>query len=197
MSDRTSRLDVAAAEGAPPIRLANLGWVALALLVMVAAIESERHWLLNFVHVLAGLLWTGIDLFMGFVIGPILRRVPLESRRAIICRLMPRMLFIMPTLAVVTGTAGWFLAERGGYLDLPYPEFWWVAAALGIIAVLTVQGLGILLPTNLLVYFEIRKPRPDGARIGRWMRLYVRVVSIQGVMQIAIVAVMARFVAGL
>lgn len=172
-------------------------WVALVLVVMIAAIESERHWFLNFTHVIAGVLWTGIDLFMGFVIGPILRAVPLETRRAIIMRLMPRMLFLMPTLATVTGTTGWFLAERGGYLDLAYPAFGWVAAALTIIAVLTIQGIGFLLPSNLIVYFELRKPNPDGAKIGRVMRRYVIVTAIQGVMQVAIIVIMARFVTGL
>jgi len=184
-------------EAIPPIRAANLIWVALALAVTVAAINSEQPWLLNFIHVMAGVLWTGIDLFMGFVIGPILRRVPLEARRAIICRLMPRMLFLMPTLAAVTGTAGWFLAKQRGYLDIDYPAYGWVAAALAIIAVLTVLGLGVLLPTNLRVYFELRKPAPDTTRIGRWMRVYVRVVALQGLLQIAIVVVMARFVTGL
>jgi hypothetical protein len=183
-------------EAIPPIRLTNLAWVALALAVTVVAINSAQPWLLNFIHVMAGVLWTGIDLFMGFVIGPILRRVPLEARRAIICRLMPRMLFLMPTLAAVTGTAGWFLASQRGYLDIDYPAYGWVVAALAIIAVLTVLGLGVLLPTNLRVYFELRKPAPDTARIGRWMRVYVRVVALQGVLQIAIIVVMARFVTG-
>ena len=68
------------------------------LVVMVVAIQSHDLWFLNFVHVLTGLMWTGIDLFMGFVIGPILRRLDLTVRRAFITRLMPRMLFIMPTL---------------------------------------------------------------------------------------------------
>jgi hypothetical protein len=184
-------------EAIPPIRLGNLTWVALALAVTVLAVNSDQPWLLNFVHVMAGVLWTGIDLFMGFVIGPILRRVPLEARRAIICRLMPRMLFLMPTLAAVTGTAGWFLAKDRGYLDIGYPEYGWVAAALAIITVLTVLGMGVLLPTNLRVYFELRKKTPDTARIARWMRLYVRVVALQGMLQIAIIVVMARFVTGL
>jgi hypothetical protein len=187
---------VAVADAAPPIRPANLAWVALALLVMAAAIASGVHWFLNFVHVISGLLWTGIDLFMGFVIGPIMRAMPFAARRALVARLMPRMLFIMPTVSAVAGTTGWFLARQGGYLALDYPEFWWVAAALVIVAVLTVQGLFILLPVNLLVYFEGRKPQPDAARIGRLMRWYVYVVALQGAMQIAIIVVMARFVTG-
>jgi len=52
----------------------------------------------GFVHVLAGGLWTGIDLFMGFVVDPILRAAPFEARRAVITRLTPKTLF-MPTLA--------------------------------------------------------------------------------------------------
>ena len=83
----------------PKIRWRNLAWVALALAVMIVAIQGEELWFLNFVHVLAGILWTGIDLFMGFVMGPILRLVDVATRRAIVVRLMPRMLFLMPTLS--------------------------------------------------------------------------------------------------
>ena len=192
--------DAAAAlpgEAIPPIRLANLVWVVLALAVMVAAIAADDPWLLNFVHVMAGVLWTGIDLFMGFVLGPIMRRVPLEARRAIICRLMPRMLFLMPTLAAITGTAGWYLADQFGYLDLPWPQKGWVVAALVIIAILTVQGLGVLLPTNVRVCLELQRPTPDLEKIGRWMRRYIRAVAFQGAMQVAIIVIMAKFATGM
>ena len=186
-----------AAAPVPLIRLRNLVWVGLAHAVMVAAILDGGLWFLNFVHVLAGVMWTGIDLFMGFVMGPIIRRVDLDSRRAIITRLMPKMLFLMPTLSIVTATAGWFLAERRGYFDLPYPEFGWIAAALAIVTILTIQGLGILLPTNLRVLFQLQKPQPDMARIGRWMRTYVWVIASQATLQVAIIVVMARIATGL
>jgi len=55
----------------------------------------------------------------------------------------------------------------------------------------------VLLPTNLMVYFEMRREIPDGARIGRLMRRFVYAVALQGVLQVAIIAVMARFVTGL
>lgn len=179
------------------IRLANLWWVAAALAVMVAAIQSEVTWFLNFVHVMTGALWTGIDLFMGFVVGPILRRCDLAVRRAVITRLMPRMIFLMPTLAAITGTAGWFLAQQLGFLDVGYPAFYWVVAALAIIAVLTVQGFGVLLPTNILVCLEMQKPEPDAAKISRWMRRYIAATAFQGALQVAIIVVMARFATGL
>jgi hypothetical protein len=167
-----------------------------AFALMIVAIVGSSLWFLNFVHVMAGALWTGIDLFMGFVIGPVLRRVSRETRRAMIAGRIPRTLILIPTLSINTSTAGWFLAVRMGFLELGYPEFWWVIAALAIVTVLTIQGLGYLLPTNLRLFFEIQKPVPDHAKLGRWMRTYVRVVAVQGAMQVAILVVMARFATG-
>ena len=175
----------------------NLIWVALALAVMIAAILSTNDWFLNFVHVISGLLWTGIDLFLGFVIGPIMRRVTFPVRQAITIRLMPRMMFILPTLAVIAPTAGWFLAVQQGYLELAFPELWWLIAALFITTILSIQGVAVLLPTNIMVYLEMRKSEPNGKRIGRLMRRYVRVVAFQGSMQVLIIVIMSRFATGL
>jgi hypothetical protein len=181
---------------AAPLRPAYIIAAIAALAAMVVAVLGSSLWFLNFVHVMAGSLWTGIDLFMGFVIGPVLRRVSLDTRRAMIAGIIPRTLILMPTLSAITSTAGWFLAVRLGFLDLGYPQFWWVIAALAIVSVLTVQGLGYLLPMNLKLYFEIQKPAPDPEKLKRWMRTYVRVVGVQGVMQVAIIVVMARFATG-
>jgi len=188
---------------APPATVASplKPWYLVAALaaaaVLIAAILSPNLWFLDFVHVMAGALWTGIDLFMGFVVGPVLRRASLDTRRTMIAGIIPRTLVLMPTLSIITSTAGWFLAVRLGYLDLGYPQFWWVIAALAIVTVLTVQGLGYLLPTNLRLYFEILKAAPDHDKLARWMRTYVRVVAVQGCMQVAIIVVMARFATGL
>src|SRR5450759_3043524 len=150
---RTQRLG----ERIAAIIAAKAAAAAAALAAMMAAILSPSLWVLDFVHVMTGALWTGIDLFMGFVIGPVLRRVTLDTRRAMIAGIIPRTLILMPTLSIITSTSGWFLAVRMGYLDLGYPQFWWVIGALAIVSLLTVQGLGILLPMNLRLYFEIMK----------------------------------------
>jgi hypothetical protein len=192
-----SGLATSPAAAASPLRPWYLAAAVAALAVMIAAILGDNRWFLDFVHVMAGALWTGIDLFMGFVIGPVLRRVTLDTRRAMIAGIIPRTLILMPTLSTITSTTGWFLAVRLGYLDLAYPTFWWVIAALTIVSVLTVQGLGYLLPMNLRLYFEIMKPAPDPDKLGRWMRTYVRVVAVQGIMQVLIIVVMARFATGI
>lgn len=181
---------------AMPLRPWYLAAAALALVMMVVAIRGDSLWFLNFVHVMTGCLWTGIDLFMGFVIGPVLRRVSFETRRVMVAGIIPRTLVLMPTLSTITSTAGWFLAVRLGFINLGYPEFYWVIAGLATVTVLTVQGLGYLLPMNLKLYFEIQKATPDHDKIARWMRTYVRVVAIQGTMQVLIIIVMARFATG-
>ena len=181
---------------AAPLRPAYIAVAVAAVAVMIAAILGSSLWFLDFVHVMTGSLWTGIDLFMGFVVGPVLRMLNLDTRRAMIAGIIPRTLILMPTLSAITSTSGWFLAVRMGFLDLGYPQFWWVIGALAIVSVLTVQGLGYLLPMNLKLYFEIQKSAPDHEKLRRWMRTYVRVVGVQGVMQVAIIVVMARFATG-
>src|SRR5262245_42150661 len=116
----------------PVVRWSYVGYSLIALGVMVAAIMSHDRWFLNFVHVICGVMWTGIDLFMGFIVGPILRRIDIAARREVIVRLVPRTLFLMPTLAIITGTSGWYLAKDLGYLDLAWPQYGWVAAALAL-----------------------------------------------------------------
>ena len=118
-------------------------------------------------------------------------------RREIIIRLVPKTLFLMPTLSIITGTTGWFLAKDLGYLDLPWPQFGWVAAALVLVVLMTVQGTFYLLPTNLMVCLELRRPNPDIAWISRKMRNFFYAVAAQGTMQVLTIIIMARFVSGI
>jgi hypothetical protein len=184
---------------APPgvIRWPYLGYALIAIGVMIAAITSHDRWFLNFVHVIAGVMWTGIDLFMGFIVGPILRRIDFAARREVIVRLVPKTLFLMPTLAIVTGTSGWYLARDLGLLDLAWPQFGWVAAALTLVTLMTIQGTGYLLPTNLRVCLELRKPNPDTEKISRMMRSFFFAVACQGTMQVLTIVIMAKFVSGI
>jgi uncharacterized membrane protein len=173
-------------------------WCALAAIAaMTVAIVIRNLWLLNFIHVLSSLLWTGIDLFMGFVLGPILRRVELPVRREIARRLTPRTLFLMPTVSIISGTTGWFLAVELGYATLDWPPYGWVAAALVLVMLMTIQGLGFLTPVNVLVCLELRKIEPDLDKISAWMHRYFFAVATQGTMQVAIIVIMTRFRTGI
>jgi hypothetical protein len=173
-------------------------WYAVASLgAMTGVIVFGNLWLLNFTHVFTSLLWTGVDLFMGFVLGPILRRVDVPVRREIVRRLTPRTLFLMPAVSIISGTTGWFLAVRLGYAALDWPAFGWVAAALLLVALMTIQGLGFLTPVNVFVCLELQKQKPDLDKIKVWMQRYFYAVAMQGTMQVAIIVVMTRFRVGI
>jgi len=179
------------------VRWRYLGWSLAALAVMAAAIMVDNLWFLNFVHVSTSLLWTGVDLYMGFVLGPILRRLDLSTRREIVQQLTPKTLFLMPTISIIAGTTGWFLAVQLGYTALPWPAYGWVAAALVLVTLMTILGLGFLTPLNVAVCLEMQKPEPDLKWISGWMSRYFYAVALQGSMQIAIIVVMTRFRAGI
>jgi len=178
------------------LRWRYLWWSLAALAVMTAAIALDNLWFLNFIHVLSSLLWTGVDLYMGFVLGPILRRLDLSLRRGIVMQLTPKTLFLMPTVSIIAGTTGWFLAVQLGYTALAWPAYGWVAAALTLVTLMTILGLGFLTPVNVWVCLELQKREPDLKRIGFWMQRYGYAVAAQGLMQIAIIVVMTRFRAG-
>ena len=92
---------------------------------------------------------------------------------------------MLPTLAIITGTSGWYHAKQLGFLEVGWPAYGWVVAALVLVVILTIQGLLMLFPVNIRVYLELRKAQPDGEKIGRLMKFYIRMMAVQGVTQIA------------
>ena len=171
-------------------------WIIIPIGALIIAIASTNLLLLNYVHVFTSILWTGTDIFMAFLLGPILRKVSLSTRKEIISWLMPKMVFFMPTVASVTTTAGYFLASKLGLITFETPVVYWITTVLIIVTVMLIQGLGILLPTNIRVYYELRKKESDMTKIQRLMRRYVKVVATQAVLQFVIIFIMANFATG-
>jgi hypothetical protein len=99
----------------------------------------------------------------------------------------------MPTVSIISGTTGWFLAVDLGYTALAWPAYAWVVAALVLVALMTIQGLGFLTPVNVFVCLELQNAEPDLNKIAVWMQRYFYAVALQGLMQIAIIVVMTRF----
>ena len=171
-----------------PVR--GLVIVAVILAGLIAAIASNSLWALDFFHVAGGGLWTSIDLFLGLIIGPILGGMAVQSRIDFTIRFMPKMLLIMPTLVAMTLGAGFQLARKLGNLDVAYPHHGWLVASYIIVGAMAVIALGLLEPANLAVLFELKKPHPNGERIGRLMKVFVYTAGITGLMQIATIVIM-------
>jgi hypothetical protein len=174
------------------IPLAYLSFPAVSLTLLAIAIVSNSAWMLNGLHVFFGALWTGVDLFAGFVVGPVMRRLDPPVRKAFMQRYMPRMLVLMPTLATLTLTAGFQVARKTGFLTVAYPRHWWLVASFLIVGVMATVAFAIMLPSNLQVLFEMRKGHPNVALIGKLTGRYATFAGVLGVMQIGTIIVMSR-----
>jgi hypothetical protein len=166
--------------------------VAVVLAGLVIAIAGNWPWALTFYHVVGGALWTSIDLFVGFVIGPILRKMPIPARVEFTTRFMPMMLVIMPTVVTMTLGAGFQLARLSGHLSTADPRHAWVVVSMGVVGVMAVVALAVLSPANLAVLFELRKPQPDPVVVANLMRRFVYAAGITGAMQVATLVIMTR-----
>jgi len=185
----------AAAPPRPPVTivpLRGLPIVVVVIALLIASIAADWRWAINFFHVAGGGLWTGIDLFVGLIVGPILGRMSVPARVEFSTRFMPKMLLIMPTLVTITLASGWQLAHDLGLLDSGYYRHGWVVASFIVVGVMAVIAIGILEPANLAVLFELKKPQPDGELIGRLMRRFVYTAAITGLMQVATLVIMTR-----
>ena len=174
-------------------QLGNPVFIALSIVLPNAALAIAMALgslaLLNYVHVMTGALWTGIDLFMGFALGPILGAMEPRQRAEVFKRLIPKMTFLMPMLAGATIMAGIHLAQQTGRLSLDNP---WIVAALIITAILVAQGFGVLLPNEIRIFKQLVSPTPDIDRIAKLGMQNARLAGIQGLLQLAIIFVMAN-----
>jgi hypothetical protein len=192
----------AAAHDAPPrpdfqiVPLRGLPIVGVVLVALVAAIAADKLWALEFFHVAAGGLWTSFDLFLGFVLGPILGRLPVPARVELTTRLMPKMLLIMPTLVVCTLASGWQLGRLLGTIQADHPTHGWIVASYIVVGVMAVIALAVLEPANVAVLFELKKRRPDPAVIGTLMKRFIYTAGITGAMQVATLVIMTKVATG-
>lgn len=159
------------------------------IIALVIALLLRNKVLLDYTHVICGGTWTGIDLFMGLVMSRIMKGLTPETRSEVVKRLVPVMLFLMPALASVAITAGIYLAQWEGLLNFQSPL---IIATIIIVAILTVQGFGIIMPTEIQIFLELMKSNPDKERIVKLGMRNIKISGSQAIFQIAIIFLMAN-----
>ncbi|MGB9964909.1 hypothetical protein [Halobacterium sp. CBA1126] len=137
------------AERANPAFAVGVVGASLLALVYASTVANTIHH--TYVHVLAGVLWTGIDVFIAVVLGPVLGGLDVEQRADVFRRLTPKTSFLLPSLATVTIAGGITLALRLPGL-FSHAHVW--------LAIFTFVAL---VPTLLLVGWQF-----DAFRDWRW-----------------------------
>ena len=170
--------------------------VAIVFAGLVVAIAVNELWPLQFFHVAFGAAWTIVDLFLGFVLGPILGRLSVPARIEMTTRLMPKMVLIMPTVVTATLAAGWQLGHLLGTVDSGYYNHGWIVASYIVVGCMAVIALGLLEPANIAVLFELKKKQPNPAIIERLMKRFIYTAGILGALQIATLVIMTKIASG-
>jgi hypothetical protein len=171
---------------------AGIPFAAAAVIGLIVAIGTNSHWAIVFFPVGGGGAWTTLDLFLGFVLGPIIGRMSIPARVEFTSRLMPKLVLLIPTLVTMTLASGFQLAHNLGYLDTSYPRHGWIVASFIVVGILAVIAIGYLEPANIAVLFELKKPQPDGELIGMLMKRFLYTAGITGVLQVATLIIMTR-----
>jgi hypothetical protein len=171
---------------------AGLPFAAAAVVGLIVAIAGNWLWAIEFFHVVGGGAWTTLDLFLGFVLGPIIGRMSIPARAEFSARFMPKLVLLIPTLVTMTLGSGFQLAHNLGYLDSSYPRHGWIVASFIVVAVMAVIAIGYLEPANIAVLFELRKPQPDSELIAKLMKRFLYTAGITGALQVATLVIMTR-----
>ncbi|MFB6103796.1 MAG: hypothetical protein ABEJ57_01740 [Halobacteriaceae archaeon] len=115
------------------------GIVVTAALAVTYALTVASLQVHTYIHVMAGLLWTGIDIFIGAVVGPVAGGMDEEESASFFTRLTPKTTFLLPSLAFVSIATGLTLAQRVGLF--PHAEPWLaIFTAVNLIPVLLLLG---------------------------------------------------------
>lgn len=193
MDTETSGSSLSNDVSAPIIPWHDLTWWILILpILMIIALGLHLFSLLLFTHVMAGSLWTGADIFLGFVLGPVWKYLSPAQRLAIQSRLVPNTFLYMPILALTTGTTGWYVANYDGFAVAHSAIFPWIVAAGIVVLILSFVGIGMMLPTNIRLLKEIRGPHPSPEILQRLTFRNRRLAAVQGLFQVTIVVIMVH-----
>jgi hypothetical protein len=195
MATATHPLPTAALPASAPVEIVPLKGLPIAgavIVGLIVAIAGNWLWALDFYHVVGGGMWTALDLFLGFVLGPIIGRMSIPARVEFTKRLMPKMVLLMPVLVTMTLGSGFQLARHLGYLQPGYPRHAWIVASFIVVGIMAVVAIGVLEPTNLAVLFELNKPEPNVALVGKLMQRFIYTAGITGLMQVATLIIMTR-----
>lgn len=170
----------------------GLGFAAVIIVALIVVVATGGLWPLEFMHVVFGAGWTVIDLFVGFIIGPILGTLSIPARIEFSTRFMPKMVVLMPAIVTATLVAGWQLSTKLGTNLTSYHDHAWVVASMIVVGVMSIVALGLLEPANIAVLIELKKPRPNPAVIERLMKRFVYASGITGLMQVATFVIMTK-----
>ncbi|EQD29793.1 conserved hypothetical protein, membrane [mine drainage metagenome] len=164
---------------------------AIPVLIFIIAFLTSSILILDYVHVLLGALWTGIDIFLGLIFSSVIRTISKQTKVNIARGMIPMTLFFIPAVSIITPASGYVLAVRDGVFDPATPLF----TAIIILGIFLVGiGFTTIVPFSWKFARELSTENPDADVISRSMNIVSKGALVQLVFQIAIISLMAYLV---
>ena len=169
-----------------------MGVIALVVpaIAFIAALIIPGILILDYVHVLFGALWTGVDVFMGLIFFIVLSGMEDKIRSDISFRLIPMLLYFIPAMSVFTPLLGFTLAMRENMFRLDYLFI----AIITISIILAVVSFAVIVPAIYGIYKGFKGNNIDESRNGELLMRIAKAASLQMVLQIVIISLMAYIV---
>lgn len=167
---------------------------AIAAIVPLAAVGAAYATgsilILDYVHVLLGAIWTGVDVFLGLIFSNVISSVDAGTRQGISRRIMPMTLFFIPSASVAVPAAGLALALREGIFQFS-PIF---MAILAVGLLLVGSGFATIFPFSLKLRKIVSSDDASDSEVRSKLLVITRGAFLQMILQIAIISLMAYLV---
>jgi hypothetical protein len=178
-------------KGVKSVYRAGIIAIILPAVAFLAAYLSGSLLFIDYVHVLLGAIWTGVDVFYGLIFYFVISSLDDKTRANIAERLIPMSLFFIPAVSVLTPLAGYILAVKEGIWNPFDPVF---SAALVIGGLIVAVGFLTIVPASALTLKEMKNESANYERRSHLLMIGSHGALVQLILQIAIISVMAYIV---
>ncbi len=164
--------------------------VAIPLISVIAAVAYGNLLFLDYVHVLLGAVWIGVDVFFGIIFRFVFRGVSSSTREAVARRMLPATLFFLPAASILTPLAGYALALQEGVWDTGSGV---ILAMIGIGSVLVISGFLTIFLQSLRIA-QSPTGTTDDQKLLRRFSIICNGALLQLALQVCTVSLMAELV---
>ena len=165
--------------------------VAIPVMAFALAFASANLLWLDYVHVLLGAIWTGVDVFLGLIFAFVIRTLDSVTRKNVALRILPMTLFFIPAASFLTPAAGYILAVNEGIFSLSSPV---IDSILIVGVLLFCMGFATIVPYSWLILREMRKETVSTKKVSDCLAMISHGALAQMFFQIAIISLMAYIV---
>ncbi len=159
-------------------------------IAFIMAISTPGILVLDYIHVLLGALWTGVDVFLGLIFLIVLSGMENDIKSDIAFKLIPMTLFFVPTVSILTPLLGFILSLRENIFTLNYIFILIIIISI-ILVLLTFL---IIVPASYKIYSGFKNNNANESSNGNSLMLIAKTATVQMVLQVAIISLMAYLV---